>query len=82
MERTKNWGLAWLLAMLVGTAHYLDGNFEDDAAQNFEAAIQSEATQAAQERFAKASATMCGRNQRAVVLEDGSVFCTPPTKAM
>lgn len=75
-HRAINWGLALIISVLLGSLYRLDGptdhNIEMAQAADLQAAIQAEAAEA---RFAKAAAALCGPNAGYALLPDGAMQC-------
>lgn len=76
IHRTINWMLAACIALLLSSAYLLDGP-EDHEAEHASALALEDALKldAQQERFAKATAALCGPNSYATDLGDGTVQC-------
>ena len=72
-----NWLAAGLVALVLGTAHYLDWPSEFEAAHDAAAAYRAtRAEQLDRERFEKAVQEMCGgENSAWKMLENGSIQC-------
>ena len=71
-----NWLAATLIALVLGTSHYLDWPSEFEAAQDAAAAYRDARTeQERQARFEAAAQAMCGENAAWKLLADGSVQC-------
>jgi len=72
-----NWLAAALVALVLGTSHYLDWPSEFEAAQDAAAAYRAARTeQERQQRFEAAAQAMCGgENATWKLLENGSVQC-------
>lgn len=70
-----NWAAAALLALLLGTAHMLDGPSDHDTALAVAADVQAAIeTEAANARFTGAATQLCG-NATWTVDADGAVHC-------
>ena len=73
-----NWVAAALVALVLGTSHYLDWPSEFEAAQDAAAAYRAARTeQERQQRFEAAVQAMCGENAGWKLLDDGSIQCFP-----
>ena len=71
-----NWVAAMLVALVLGTSHYLDWPSEIEAAQDAVAAYKAAKTeQERQARFEAAAQQMCGENAGWRLLADGAVQC-------
>jgi len=75
-HRAINWTIAGLIALILSTAHLLDGP-DDHSAEHAQAlsindAIKSEAADA---RMARAAAEICGINAGWVQQSDSSISC-------
>lgn len=71
-----NWLAAGLVALVLGTSHYLDWPSEIEAAQDAVAAYKSAKTeQERQQRFEAAVQQLCGENAGWRLLDDGAVQC-------
>jgi len=71
-----NWLAAALIALVLGTSHYLDWPSEFEAAQDAAAAYRAARTeQERQQRFEAAAQAMCGENAAWKLLDDGSIQC-------
>lgn len=71
-----NWVAAMLVALVLGTSHYLDWPSEIQAAQDVVAAYKAAKTeQERQQRFEAAAQQMCGENAGWRLLADGAVQC-------
>ena len=71
-----NWLAAALLALVLGTSHYLDWPSEIEAAQDAVAAYKSAKTdQERQQRFEAAVQQLCGENAGWKLLDNNSVQC-------
>jgi len=71
-----NWLAAAIIALVLGTSHYLDWPSEIEAAQDAVAAYKAAKTdQERQERFEAAVQQLCGENAGWRLLADGSVQC-------
>ena len=71
-----NWLAAALVALVLGTSHYLDWPGEIEAAQDAVAAYKAAKTeQERQARFEAAAQQLCGENAGWRLLADGNVQC-------
>ncbi len=71
-----NWVAAALVALVLGTSHYLDWPAEIEAAQDAVAAYKAAKTeQERQQRFEAAAQQLCGENAGWKMLEDGVIQC-------
>lgn len=71
-----NWLAAGLVALVLGTSHYLDWPSELEAAQDAVAAYKSAKTdQERQQRFEAAVQQLCGENAGWKLLDNNSVQC-------
>ena len=71
-----NWLAAALVALVLGTSHYLDWPSEIEAAQDAIAAYKAAKTdQERQQRFEAAAQQMCGENAGWRLLADNVVQC-------
>ena len=70
-----NWLAAGLVALVLGTSHYLDWPSEIEAAQDAVAAYKAAKTdQERQQRFEAAVQQLCGENAGWRLLDDGAVL--------
>lgn len=76
IHRTSNWILAACIALMLSSAYLLDGP-DDHQAEHATALALEDALrlEAAQDRFTKAAATLCGPQAYAADLGDGTVQC-------
>jgi hypothetical protein len=71
-----NWVAAGLVALVLGTSHYLDWPGEIEAAQDAVAAYKAAKTdQERQQRFEAAVQQLCGENAGWKLLDNNSVQC-------
>ena len=71
-----NWLAAGLVALVLGTSHYLDWPREIEAAQDAVAAYKAAKTdQERQQRFEAAVQQLCGENAGWKMLDDKSIQC-------
>lgn len=75
-HRALNVLLATLIAAVLSTSYLLDGP-TDHSAEHAQAAALDDAikTEAAQARFARAGAAICGENAAVMDLGDGTIQC-------
>ena len=75
-HRLINWGLASVIALLLGSVYRLDGPSDHqaqvDQLADLEAAVKLDN---AKERLTKAIAALCGQNASAILLDDTTVQC-------
>lgn len=76
LHRAINWALAALIAAIMASSYMLDGP-SDHSAEHAQALALKDAQkqEAAEQRFAKAAAALCGPNAAAKDLGDGTVQC-------
>ena len=76
MTRATNWTLATVLAALLSTAHLLDGPADHAAEQAQLVSLQDAIkTEAAEARFTRAAARICGENAGFRQLDETTVQC-------
>ena len=76
LHRAINWTLAAIIAAIMSCSYLLDGP-DDHSAEHAQALAlkDAQAQEAAEHRFAKATAALCGPNAAAKDLGDGTVQC-------
>lgn len=75
-HRAINWMLATLIAAIMSTSYLLDGPDDRSAEMAQSLSLQdAQRTEAAEHRFAKAAAAVCGPNAAAADLGNGMVQC-------
>ena len=75
-HRLLNWLMALAIVLIYAAMQYLDGP-TDHSAEHAQALalLDAQRTEAADQRFARAAAALCGPNAAAQDLGDGTVQC-------